>query len=106
MASFRNKPLLIAAALLTGAVLALPVRSAPQEFGSAAAPDGVRARFMLGAGISLDQAIQMAERQFSARVVRASVSEDHGRRVYVLRLVSEQGRVWTVRVDAASGSMM
>lgn len=106
MASLRNNPLLIAAALVTGAVLALPVRAAPQEFGSAAAPDGARALLMLGGGISLDQAIQMAERQFGARVVRASVSEDNGRRVYVLRLVSEQGRVWTVRVDAASGAMM
>ncbi|MEO7773568.1 MAG: PepSY domain-containing protein [Steroidobacteraceae bacterium] len=58
------------------------------------------------AGVSLDQAIQMVEQQYGAKVVRATVGEDNGRRVYVLRLVSEQGRVWTVRVDAASGQMM
>ena len=57
-------------------------------------------------GISLDRAIEMAERQYGARVVRADVSQFHGRRVYVLRLLSEQGRVWTVRVDAQSGGTM
>lgn len=55
-------------------------------------------------GVSLDQAIEMAERQFHARVVRAGVDESNGQRAYVLRLVSEQGRVWTVRVDAQTGS--
>ena len=58
------------------------------------------------AGVSLDQAVAMAERRFNAKVVRAGVTESNGRRVYVLRLLSEQGRVWTVRVDADSGSMM
>ncbi|MET0292682.1 MAG: PepSY domain-containing protein [Steroidobacteraceae bacterium] len=55
--------------------------------------------------VSLDQAIAMAERQFRARVVRAGVDESNGQRAYVLRLVSEQGRVWTVRVDAQTGSI-
>ncbi len=57
------------------------------------------------ASLPLDQAIEIAERQYRARVVRAGVEESGGRRIYVLRLVSEQGRVWTVRVDAQSGSM-
>jgi hypothetical protein len=56
-------------------------------------------------GMSLDQAIELAERRFRARVVRANVEESGGQRIYVLRLLSEQGRVWTVRVDAASGSI-
>ncbi|MBK7250337.1 MAG: PepSY domain-containing protein [Gammaproteobacteria bacterium] len=43
------------------------------------------------------------ERQFGARVVRAETREDRGRTVYVLRLLSPDGRVWTVRVDAQSG---
>lgn len=58
------------------------------------------------ASMSLDQAIALAERRYKARVVRAEASNYKGRRVYVLRLLSEEGRVWTVRVDASSGAMM
>jgi uncharacterized membrane protein YkoI len=58
-------------------------------------------------GMSLDQAVAMVEKRFKARVVRADVREEDGRRVYVLRLLSEgSGRVWTVRVDASSGSLL
>jgi uncharacterized membrane protein YkoI len=56
-------------------------------------------------GISLDRAVAMAEQQYKARVVRAGTGESEGRRVYVLRLLSDQGRVWTVRVDAETGAM-
>ncbi len=65
-----------------------------------------RGRDVRLAGVSLDQAVAMAERRFKAKVVRAGVTESNGRRIYVLRLLSEQGRVWTVKVDADSGSMM
>jgi uncharacterized membrane protein YkoI len=56
-------------------------------------------------GISLDRAVAMAEQHYKARVVRTSTSDADGRRVYVLRLLSDQGRVWTVRVDAETGAM-
>jgi uncharacterized membrane protein YkoI len=56
-----------------------------------------------GDGISIDQAIQIAERRFGARVVRADVAEVDGRRVYVLRLLSEKGVVRTVKIDAETG---
>lgn len=57
------------------------------------------------ARISLDQAVAMAERRYHARVVRADSRESDGRIVYVLRLLNESGRVWTVKVDATSGDM-
>jgi uncharacterized membrane protein YkoI len=53
----------------------------------------------------MDQAIEIAERRYRARVVRAEPKEQQGRRVYVLRLLSEEGRVWTVRVDAQTGTV-
>jgi uncharacterized membrane protein YkoI len=56
-------------------------------------------------GISLDEAVRMAERQYRARVVRTDVQDEDGRRVYVLKLLSENGRVMTVRIDAATGRM-
>ena len=54
-------------------------------------------------GVSMDQAIESAQRRYKARVVRAEVSESNGRRFYVLRLLSEEGRVWTIKVDAETG---
>ena len=56
-------------------------------------------------GVSLDEAVSRAERQYNARVVRTDVQDEDGRKVYVLKLLSEDGRVFTVRIDAATGRM-
>jgi hypothetical protein len=56
-------------------------------------------------GISLDEAVRRAEAQFHARVVRTEVQDEDGRKVYVLKLLSEGGRVIIVRIDAATGRM-
>lgn len=55
-------------------------------------------------GMTMDQAIESAERRYKARVVKASVDNGNDRCVYVLRLLSDDGRVWTVRVDSKSGA--
>jgi hypothetical protein len=56
-------------------------------------------------GMSLDEAVRRAEAQYRARVVRTEVQDEDGRKVYVLKLLSEDGRVVTVRIDAATGRM-
>jgi uncharacterized membrane protein YkoI len=56
--------------------------------------------------VSMDQAVKMAEQHFHARVVKAETEHPNGRTVYVLRLLNDAGRVWTVRVDAANGAVM
>lgn len=56
-------------------------------------------------GISLNEAVNRAEAQYHARVVRTEVVDEDGRKVYVLKLLSENGRVFTVRIDANSGRM-
>jgi uncharacterized membrane protein YkoI len=56
-------------------------------------------------GISLDEATRRAEERYGARVVRTDVQDEDGRKVYVLKLLSDKGRVITVRVDAATGRM-
>ena len=56
-------------------------------------------------GISLNEAVSRAEQQYRARVVRTDVQDEDGRKVYVLKLLSENGRVFTVRIDAATGRM-
>ena len=56
-------------------------------------------------GMSLDQAVQMVQQRYGARVVRAETKSEGGRTVYVLKCLNSDGRVWTVRVDAQSGSV-
>lgn len=56
-------------------------------------------------GISLDQAVQMAQRRFRAKAVKAETVQSGGRRIHQIRLLSAEGKVWTVRVDAESGAM-
>ncbi|HKZ74534.1 MAG TPA: PepSY domain-containing protein [Steroidobacteraceae bacterium] len=87
----------MAAAVVSGpgAAQSLPAEALIEELILAAA-----------AGVSLDEAVAMVERRFKARVVRADVNQHDGRRVYVLRLLNDAGRVWTVRVDAATGSLL
>lgn len=52
----------------------------------------------------MEQAVKMAEQRYKAKVVRAEAQQNDGRTVYVLRMLNESGRVWTVRVDASNGA--
>ena len=71
----------------------------------AAAREEARTPEILRDGISLDEAVRRAEAQYNAKVVRTEVQDEDGRKVYVLKLLSEDGRVITVRIDAATGRM-
>jgi len=65
--------------------------------------DGGRDRAYADRAISLDEAVARAERQYKARAVRAE-EKRHGDRIeYRIRLLGDDGRVFEVRVDAASG---
>lgn len=57
------------------------------------------------AGVSLDQAVQMAQNRFGAKAVKAETVNSGGRRVHQIRLLSAEGKVWTVRIDAETGAM-
>lgn len=54
-------------------------------------------------GMSLDEAVRMVESRYRARAVRADVVDNGGRRVYEIRLLNADGKVWKVRVDAETG---
>jgi hypothetical protein len=73
--------------------------------GGASVEDRSGAVAELRDGVSLDEAVRRAEAQYRARVVRTEVQDEDGRKVYVLKLLSEDGRVVTVRIDAATGRM-
>jgi len=74
--------------------------------GPPAWPQGGEHPVAHASGISLDQAVRMAEQRFKARVVRAESQQNGGQTIYVLRMLNESGRVWTVRVDASSGAVL
>jgi uncharacterized membrane protein YkoI len=55
--------------------------------------------------LSPDQAVALVQRRYHAQVVRTNTQTDaSGRQLYVFRLLSAAGRVWTVRIDAHSGA--
>ena len=74
-----------------------PILSGAAEHEQSPAPE------IMGDGISLDEAVRRAEAQYRARVVRTDVQDEDGRKVYVLKLLSDDGRVINVRIDAATG---
>jgi uncharacterized membrane protein YkoI len=86
-------------------ILWLVVLGAGAEAVRAAPAQGTGRVPVAGGAVSMDQAVKMVETRFRARVVKAETENDNGRVVYVLRLLSDSGKVWTVHVDAASGSL-
>jgi hypothetical protein len=79
-------------------------RSLPgPAYGGASVPVSKQDGAVRRDGISLDEAVSRAEAQYHARVVRTDVVDEDGRKVYVLKLLSDNGRVFTVRIDANSG---
>jgi len=80
-------------------VMALGLLLGPMTLGSAAvSSDPVLAE------LSRTQATALVQRRYAARVVKVSSADEAGRHVYVFRLLSEGGKVWTVRIDARSGA--
>jgi uncharacterized membrane protein YkoI len=54
-------------------------------------------------GMSMDEAVRMVESRYRARAVKVDEVNIGGRRVYEIRLLNAEGKVWKVRVDAESG---
>lgn len=92
------------AVLLAGPGAAGASNDAPPGTPPASPEPAVMAR--TAGWMSMDQAVKMAEQRFHARVVKAGTEQENGHTVYVLRLLDESGRVWTVRVDAANGALL
>jgi len=76
---------------------------------AAASPPAVSAATnavqLADSGMSMDQAVRMVEQTYRARVVKAEAQRDNGHTIYALRLLDDSGKVWTVHVDAASGTV-
>lgn len=102
VAMFRDRIITILAALAVTASLALPFASPAEAQGlrDRRPPDEHRIE---PGGYSLDDAVELAQNRYRAKVVKAETVAEEGRRVHYIRLLNTQGRVWTVRVDAETG---
>ena len=78
--------------------------AAPVALASTAPP--ADARKAPAPRLSMDQAVRLVEQRYHARVVRAETRERGNRTIYVLRLLDQAGRVFIVRMDAASGRIL
>jgi hypothetical protein len=58
------------------------------------------------AGMSLDDATALAQSRFPGRVVKAETQSSGGRRIHVVRIINDKGRVRTFRIDAQSGEFL
>jgi hypothetical protein len=105
MKTFRKGLLPLSLVLIGFAPFAQAHSMPGQILNGAATREPARAAEVMRDAISLDEAVRRAEQQYRARVVRTDVQDEDGRKVYVLKLLSEDGRVITVRIDAATGRM-
>jgi uncharacterized membrane protein YkoI len=94
-----------AAALLVAAVDAgaAPI---PEPQLLLAADDPPTAILAQRSSISLEQATAIARRQHEGRLVKAEPVTRGGRLIYEIRILGDDGRVRTVRIDAETGQML
>jgi uncharacterized membrane protein YkoI len=77
------------------------------DTGAGFAPDEPPAAFIAQRGsLSLSQATAIAQSRFQGRVVRAETVQQGNRIVYEIRILGNDGRVRTVRIDAETGAVM
>ena len=88
---------------MVSCLCAAAAAAAPQS--AVASPGPGEYAVMTAGAVSMDEAVKMVEQRFRARVVKAETQKEGDHTIYVLRLLDESGKVRTVRVDAASGSV-
>ncbi len=95
--------LVLLAVLLAPAGWAAPRNIADTAAGGWQAPAAVDGAAMARDRVSLDQAVAMVRRQTGGRIIKASTRRSNGRAVHHIRVLTRDGKVFTVRIDAASG---
>jgi uncharacterized membrane protein YkoI len=93
--------LLISCILLTGSTLAAAMQA---ELVDTAAAGGVQAPEVTalethqGGGLTLDQAVEQVRRQYNGRIVSAETRVSGGRETHIIKVLTSDGKVKTVRV--------
>ena len=93
----------IALGLLMAAAGPGAARPQAAPFGIWPDDDSASAQTVQQRGVTLQQAIAMAQQRYQGKVVRAETKSQNGRRVHEIRILGDDGRVRTVRYDADDG---
>lgn len=95
------KTLLISLLLTTtGSVVAAQLRPGDVlSQGAVAAPAVAEAEPLQGGGVSLSQAVEQVKRQYNGRIVSAVTEVRGNREVHVIKVLTTDGKVKTVRVQ-------
>lgn len=64
-----------------------------------------RQRHERSKGISMDEAVSRAESRYRAKAIKVERQQEGDRVIYQIRLLNAESKVFTVRVDAATGRM-
>jgi uncharacterized membrane protein YkoI len=57
-------------------------------------------------GISQDEAVAQARQRYNGKVLSAETIRDDGRKVYRIKMLTQDGRVKRIRIDARSGKTL
>ena len=93
-------PILLLA--LTSICLSSPSVAADGHRGQAGADRG-RPIVLARGEMSLGAAVAMVRERFGGKVISASTTSRGGKKTHVIKVLSDKGRVRTVRVDAQTG---
>jgi uncharacterized membrane protein YkoI len=93
--------------MLRHALLALLLLSA-SPVGAQERRDHERARAALEAGQirPLSELLAVVERRYRGRVIEADLERDDGQWLYEFKILPQNGRVFTVEIDAATGDFL
>ncbi|MFC1684080.1 PepSY domain-containing protein [Pseudomonadota bacterium] len=70
--------------------------------------DHLKARQLVQEGtiLPLEQIIERTRSQHPGRILEVEFEQEHDRYVYEIELVDEQGQVWELEYDAATGELI
>ena len=93
--------------MLLTTLTAVVLSASPRAIANPIVPmtDMDAAKAVKQANVSLDQAVNFAERSVTGQAIAARFAESADRPVYMIDVVDSQGRVQTVRVTADSGTV-
>lgn len=102
------KVLLLVMLVMSGQAVALPGPDEQRQSGGIAVISDQSPAYFSQArdGVSLDQAAAMVRRQTGGRIIKASSRSSNGRTVHFIRVLTPDGKVFTVRVDARTGRVL
>ncbi|MEL6198616.1 MAG: PepSY domain-containing protein [Pseudomonadota bacterium] len=87
--------------LAAGTAQAQPVTSATDASGAVAVvADSPAPAAVAQDNVSLEEAVRRVRKQYGGRIVSAETKTSGGRRVHVIKVLTKDGRVRTVRINA------